>query len=99
MRAASPWSTSAPSRSRSSARPETQIVCPPTLLHEVRPVRAGVRLVAVTFVESLIGEAHLRSPFAELNDIAALEGLNMRWEQRVRFEAVRANLLRLWSTG
>jgi PKHD-type hydroxylase len=79
--------------------PGDAIVYPSTLLHEVRPVRAGVRLVAITFVESLIAEEPLRTQLAELNDIAALEGLNMRWEQRVRFEVVRANLMRLWSTG
>lgn len=79
--------------------PGDAIVYPSTLLHEVRPVRSGVRLVAITFVESLIAEEPLRSQLAELNDIAALEGLNMKWEQRVRFEVVRANLMRLWSTG
>lgn len=79
--------------------PGDAIVYPSTLLHEVRPVRSGVRLVSIAFVESLIAEEPLRSQLAELNDIAALEGLNMRWEQRVRFEVVRANLMRLWSTG
>jgi hypothetical protein len=34
----------------------------------------------------------------ELNDIAALEATNMRWESRVRLDVVRQNLMRMWST-
>ena len=33
----------------------------------------------------------------QLNEVAALEGLKMNWNNRVRLEAVRNNLLRLWS--
>ncbi len=32
------------------------------------------------------------------NEIAALEGLSMKWENRVRLDVVRQNLLRMWST-
>lgn len=72
------------------------IVYPSTTLHEVRPVRAGSRLVSITFIESHIADEHQRTQLYELNEIAALEGLNMRWENRVRLETVRQNLLRLW---
>jgi hypothetical protein len=34
----------------------------------------------------------------ELNEIAALEGNTMRWENRVRLDVVRQNLMRMWST-
>jgi PKHD-type hydroxylase len=77
--------------------PGDAVLYPSTLLHEVRPVRTGVRLVSITFIESLIADEHRRTQLYELNEVAALEGLNMRMENRIRFEVVRANLLRLWS--
>ena len=77
--------------------PGEVVVYPSTLLHEVRPVRSGVRLVSITFIESLIPDEYCRTQLYELNEIGALEGLNMRWESRVRLEVVRQNLLRMWS--
>jgi PKHD-type hydroxylase len=74
------------------------IVYPSTLLHEVVPVRSGQRLVAITFVESLIADQHQRAQVYELNEIAALEGNTMKWESRVRLDVVRQNLMRMWST-
>lgn len=74
------------------------IVYPSTTLHEVVPVRAGQRLVSITFIESLICDQHQRMQVYELNDIAALEGNTMRWENRVRLDVVRQNLLRMWSS-
>jgi PKHD-type hydroxylase len=79
--------------------PGDAIVYPSTLLHEVAPVRTGERLVAITFIESLIADPHQRLQVYELNEIAAIEGLNMRWESRVRLDVVRQNLTRMWSTG
>ena len=73
------------------------IVYPSTQLHEVTPVRRGQRLVSITFIESLIPDEFLRTQLYELNEVAALEGLKMDWANRVRLEAVRNNLLRLWS--
>ena len=74
------------------------IVYPSTTLHEVIPVRSGERLVSITFIESCIADQHQRSQVYELNEIAALEGLAMRWESRVRLDVVRQNLMRMWST-
>lgn len=79
--------------------PGDAIVYPSTTLHEVRPVRSGVRLVAITFIQSLIADETRRNLLYELNEVAALEGLNMSWENRTRLEAVRNNLTRLWSSG
>jgi PKHD-type hydroxylase len=77
--------------------PGDAIVYPSTMLHEVRPVRAGQRLVSITFIESLIADEHRRTQLYELNEIAALEGLKMDWQNRVRLELVRQNLLRMWA--
>jgi PKHD-type hydroxylase len=73
------------------------IIYPSTTLHEVKPVRAGQRLVSITFIESFIADQHQRSQVYELNEIAALEGLNMKWENRVRLDVVRQNLMRMWA--
>jgi PKHD-type hydroxylase len=73
------------------------IVYPSTTLHEVVPVRAGQRLVSITFIESYIADHHQRLQVYELNEIAALEGLTMKWENRVRLDVVRQNLMRMWS--
>lgn len=80
-------------------RPGDAIVYPSTLLHEVRPVTAGQRFVSITFVESFIPDEYLRTQLYELNEVAALEGLKMSWESRIRLEVVRQNLERLWSEG
>ncbi len=77
--------------------PGDAIVYPSTLLHEVRPVRSGQRLVSITFIESLIADEYRRTQLYELNEIGALEGLKMDWQNRVRLELVRQNLFRMWS--
>ena len=77
--------------------PGSLIVYPSTQLHEVTPVRRGQRLVSITFIESMIPDEFLRTQLYELNEVAALEGLKMSWENRVRLEAVRHNLRRLWA--
>lgn len=74
------------------------ILYPSTTLHEVLPVRSGVRIVSITFIESLVADQEKRNLLYELNEVGALEGLNMSWENRVRFEAARQNLLRRWSS-
>ena len=74
------------------------ILYPSTTLHEVVPVRAGQRVVSITFIESYIADEHQRTQVYELNEIAALEGLSMKWENRVRLDGVRQNLMRMWST-
>jgi len=73
------------------------IVYPSTELHEVVPVRSGQRLVSITFIESMIADEYKRTQLYELNEVAALEGLKMDWQNRVRLETVRQNLLRMWS--
>jgi PKHD-type hydroxylase len=78
--------------------PGSAILYPSTTLHEVLPVRSGVRLVSLTFIESAVPDQTRRNLLYELNEVGALEGLSMQWESRIRFEAVRQNLLRMWSS-
>jgi PKHD-type hydroxylase len=77
--------------------PGSLIVYPSTQLHQVTAIRRGQRLVSITFIESMIPDEFQRTQLYELNEVAALEGLKMNWKNRVRLEAVRNNLLRLWS--
>ena len=79
--------------------PGEAVVYPSTLLHEVVPVRSGQRLVSITFIESLVADQHERMQVYELNEIAAIEGLRMNPESRVRLDVVRQNLLRMWSAS
>jgi PKHD-type hydroxylase len=74
-------------------------VYPSTQLHEVAPVRRGQRLVSITFIESLVPDEFQRTQLYELSEVAALEGLKMNWDSRVRLDSVRNNLLRLWTRG
>jgi len=78
-------------------QPGSVVVYPSTQLHEVTPVRRGTRLVSITFIESMVPDEFQRTQLHDLSEVAALEGLNMRWENRIRLDAVRNNLLRLWS--
>ena len=77
--------------------PGSVLVYPSTQLHEVTPVLRGTRLVSITFIESMVPDEFQRTQLYDLSEVAALEGLNMRWESRVRLDAVRNNLLRLWA--
>lgn len=73
------------------------VVYPSTTLHEVTQVARGSRLVSVVFIESIIADEYKRTQIYELNEIAALEGAHMSWENRMRFEVARNNLMRMWS--
>jgi PKHD-type hydroxylase len=77
--------------------PGDAIIYPSTTMHEVVPVRSGQRIVSITFIESFIADLHQRLQVFELNEIAALEGLTMKWENRVRLDVVRQNLMRMWA--
>jgi len=74
------------------------VLYPSTTIHEVKPVTSGERLVAITFIESQICDEKKRDLLYTLNEVAALEGLKMDWDNRVRLEYVRHSLHRMWST-
>ena len=76
--------------------PGSVVVYPSHFLHEVRPVTPGERLVGLTFIESAIPDAACRELLYHLDEVAALEGLGMTWENRTRLQFVRNNLRRMW---
>jgi PKHD-type hydroxylase len=77
--------------------PGDAFIYPSTLLHEVRPVKSGARLVSITFIESHIPDERNRNTVYELSEVLALEGLKMEWSSRVRMEVVIQNLIRDWT--
>lgn len=79
-------------------KPGSCILYPSTTLHEVRPVTSGQRLVAITFIESLVTDAAQREMIYELGEVSALEGNNMKLENRTRLDLVRHNLMRRWAS-
>jgi PKHD-type hydroxylase len=66
-------------------------------LHEVNPVTRGERLCFFSFIESVIPDQTKRDLLYQLNEVYALEGLKMDWENRVRLQHVSGNLHRMWS--
>jgi len=81
---------------RFKPKPGEAIVYPSDTFHEVEPVTSGERLVAITFIQSRVPDPFRRNLLFELNEVAALEGLNMAPENFSRLQLVQANLLRCW---
>jgi len=77
--------------------PGSAVFYPSTTLHQVPPVSSGERLVMITFIESQVPDQAQRDLLYTLNEVRALEGLRMDWQNRMRLEYVLANLLRMWS--
>ena len=73
------------------------IIYPSNTLHQVTPVTRGERLVGLTFIESRIPDPQQRGLLYELNEVAALEGLKMEWDNFTRLQHVQMCLLRLWA--
>ncbi|MBV8036000.1 Fe2+-dependent dioxygenase [Roseateles sp.] len=77
--------------------PGSMSLYPSTTLHEVTPVRSGRRLVMITFIESYIPDQTQRELLWTLNEVNALEGYNITWENRTRLNFISASLHRMWS--
>jgi PKHD-type hydroxylase len=77
-------------------QPGQAVIYPSDTFHQVVPVTRGERLVAITFIQSRVPDPFRRNMLFELNEVAALEGLNMSQENFSRLQVVQANLLRHW---
>lgn len=75
------------------------VLYPSNTLHQVLEVTKGERRVGLTFIESRIVEPENRELLYELNEVAALEGLNMEWDNYVRLQRLQMALLRRWAVG
>ncbi len=78
-------------------QPGEAIVYPSDSMHQVIPVTRGERLVAITFIRSRVQDPFRRNLLFELNEVAALEGLKMDFENFTRLQLVQQNLLRHWA--
>jgi PKHD-type hydroxylase len=76
--------------------PGYAIIYPSDTLHQVDPVTKGERLVAITFIQSRISDPFRRNLLFNLNEVAALEGLQMKPENFSRLQLVQNQLLRYW---
>jgi PKHD-type hydroxylase len=81
---------------RFKLNPGEAIIYPSDTLHEVEPVTKGERLVAITFMQSRIQDPFRRNLLFNLNEVAALEGLNMQPENFTTLQLIQAQLLRYW---
>jgi PKHD-type hydroxylase len=81
---------------RFKLKPGEAIVYPSDTSHEVEPVTKGERLVAITFIQSRVPDPFRRNLLFNLNEVAALEGLNMEPKNYSRLQLVQQNLLRYW---
>ena len=77
-------------------QPGEAIVYPSDTLHQVVPVTRGERLVAITFIQSRIQDPFRRNLLFNLNEVAALEGLQMKQENFARMQLIQNQLLRYW---
>jgi PKHD-type hydroxylase len=74
------------------------VVYPSTSLHRVERVTQGVRLAAVTWVQSLIRDAHQREILLDLD--TARQSIFENHEKSPEFDSICktfTNLLRLWA--
>ena len=76
--------------------PGYAIVYPSDTFHQVEQVTSGERLVAITFIQSRVPDPFKRSLLYNLNEVAALEGLQMDPMNYSRLQLVQQQLLRTW---
>jgi PKHD-type hydroxylase len=82
---------------RLKGRPGSAVVYPSSTIHEVLPLEQGERLVAITFIESEVRDPVQRALLYDLNEVYALEGETMEWENRIRLQHVHTCLKRMWA--
>jgi PKHD-type hydroxylase len=83
-------------RLRCKEAPGAAIVYPATTFHEVTPVTRGTRLVAITFIESMVRDASRREILLELTEFLHEHAARVGPDAQMRLEYVRANLMRMW---
>jgi PKHD-type hydroxylase len=71
---------------------------PSDLIHRVEPVTRGTRLVAVTWIQSFVGDPTERSILLDLSTaIQAAQRAGVRDEELMRLQHVQHRLLRRWA--
>jgi PKHD-type hydroxylase len=76
------------------------VLYPSGALHEVKPIESGVRLVAVTWLQSLVRSAEQRRVLFELGEgIAALQRESPSSPALLKLQATHDHLIRMWVEG
>lgn len=76
--------------------PGQAILYPSTTIHQVAPVTRGVRIAAITWLQSWIGDAQQRELLIQLEEARARAG-NSDPRLTVLLASLRANLFRMWA--
>jgi PKHD-type hydroxylase len=84
-------------RPRIKGRAGSAVIYPTGVIHQVLPVTAGERLVAVTWIQSLIPNPQHRHVLFHQHELMQRMQGKCDETDRLLFESVRTNLMRLWS--
>ena len=76
--------------------PGDAILYPSTTIHQVAPVTRGVRLAAITWLQSWIADAQRRELMLQLEEVRARAGGHDP-RLMVLLESLRTNLFRMWA--
>ncbi|MDI9238047.1 Fe2+-dependent dioxygenase [Lysobacter sp. LF1] len=78
--------------------PGSAILYPSTTIHRVSPVTRGVRIAAITWLQSWVADAGRRELLIQLDEARALAaGGGDRQRLQVLLESLRTNLFRMWA--
>jgi len=79
--------------------PGSALLYPSTTIHRVAPVSSGVRLAAITWLQSWVADAQQRELLVHLDEARALAagGASDPARMQVLLEYVQKNLLRMWA--
>ncbi|MBF6023233.1 Fe2+-dependent dioxygenase [Lysobacter niastensis] len=78
--------------------PGSAILYPSTTIHRVSPVTRGVRLAAITWLQSWVADAGQRELLVQIEEARALAtGGGDRDRLLVLLESLRTNLFRMWA--
>ncbi|WP_454832845.1 Fe2+-dependent dioxygenase [Pseudoxanthomonas wuyuanensis] len=77
-------------------QPGDALLYPSTTIHQVAPVTRGVRVAAITWLQSWVADVSRRELLVQLEEARALAGSN---DARlvVLLESLRTNLFRMWA--
>ena len=73
------------------------VLYPTDAIHEVRPVTSGVRLVAITWIQSYIPDPKHREILGRYHSLVRKLGRDQDPETLVEIDYIRTNLMRMWT--
>lgn len=73
------------------------VLYPTGLIHQIKPVTAGQRYAAVTWIQSLIPDVRHRQVLSHYYQLSGALKDKTSAEEKLLMESVRTNLFRLWA--